>query len=52
MVVDLAGRFMTQREQPRMALIRPIVRADGAIAVTAPNMPEIPIVADDTGRTI
>ena len=50
MVVDLAGRFITQREQPRMALIRPIVREDGAITVTAPNMPEISIVADDTGR--
>src|SRR2546421_6681330 len=50
MVVDLAGRFITQREQPRMALIQPIVREDGAITVTAPNMPEMPIVADDTGE--
>jgi len=50
MVVDLAGRFITQREQPRMALIRPILREDGAITVTAPDMPEISIVADDTGK--
>jgi len=50
MVVDLAGRFITQREQPRMALIRPIVREDGIMVITAPNMPEIPIVADDTGK--
>jgi uncharacterized protein YcbX len=50
MVVDLAGRFITQREQPRMALIQPAIREDGAITVTAPNMPEISIVVDDTGK--
>jgi uncharacterized protein YcbX len=50
MVVDLAGRFITQREQPRMALIRPVIREDGVLTVTAPNMPEISIAADDTGN--
>lgn len=50
MVVDPAGRFITQREQPRMALIRPVIREDGVITVTAPNMPEISIAADDTGN--
>jgi uncharacterized protein YcbX len=50
MVVDLAGRFITQREQPRMALIRPILREDGAVTVTAPDMPEISLVADNTGK--
>ena len=49
MVVDLAGRFVTQRQQPRMALIRPTIK-DGVLTVTAPNMPEIPIVVDDTGK--
>ena len=49
MVVDLAGRFITQRQQPRMALIRPAIR-DGGLTVTAPNMPEISLVADDTGK--
>jgi uncharacterized protein YcbX len=50
MVVDLAGRFISQREQPRMALIRPILREDGAVTVTAPGMPEISLVADNTGK--
>ncbi len=49
MVVDLAGRFITQRQQPRMALIQPAIR-DGVLTVTAPNMPEISLVADDTGK--
>jgi uncharacterized protein len=50
MVVDLTGRFMTQRKQPRMALIQPSVREDGVLTVTAPNMPEMSIVADDAGK--
>jgi len=50
MVVDLAGRFITQREQPHMARIQPAIREDGAIIVTAPNMPEIPIIVDNTGK--
>src|SRR2546421_4667245 len=50
MVVDLAGRFITQREQPRMALIRPAIREDGVLTVTAPNMPDISVIANDTGK--
>lgn len=50
MVVDQTGQFVTQRQQPRMALIQPAIREDGAITVTAPNMPEISIVADNTGK--
>lgn len=50
MVVDLAGRFISQREQPRLALIQPIVKEGGALTVTAPQMLEMPILADDTGR--
>lgn len=50
MVVDQTGQFITQRQRPRMALIRPIVRKDGAIILTAPNMAEISMVADDTGK--
>ena len=33
-----------------MALIQPAVREDGAITATAPNMPEISIVADNTEK--
>lgn len=50
MIVDLTGRFITQREQPRLACIQPALRADGAITITAPHMPEIPLVIDNTGR--
>jgi uncharacterized protein len=50
MVVDLMGRFITQREQPRMALVQPEVREDGTITVVAPNMPEIVIIANSTGK--
>lgn len=37
MLVDLAGRFLTQRELPRMALIAPRL-APGALLVGAPGM--------------
>ena len=50
MVVDLAGQFMTQRKVPRMALIRPAIGEDGILTVTAPNMSEIALVTDDTGK--
>ena len=50
MVVDQTGHFITQRQQPRMALIQPTIREDGTITVTAPNMPEISVVADDTEK--
>jgi uncharacterized protein YcbX len=50
MVVDLAGRFITQRVQPRMALIQLAVGENGVLTVTAPNMPEISIMANDTGK--
>jgi uncharacterized protein YcbX len=38
MVVDAAGGFRTQRELPRMALIRPSIR-EGALTLTAEGMP-------------
>ncbi len=50
MVVDQTGQFITQRQQPRMALIQPAIREDGAITVIAPDMPEISIMADDTEK--
>src|SRR5579859_1573070 len=50
MVVDQTGQFITQRQRPRMALIQPIVREDGVITLTAPNMPEISMIADDVGK--
>lgn len=40
MVVDLAGRFLTQREEPRLALIRPALET-GGLVLRAPGMPEL-----------
>lgn len=40
MVVDLAGRFVTQREAPRLALIRPALET-GGLVLRAPGMPEL-----------
>jgi MOSC domain-containing protein len=40
MVVDLAGRFVTQREAPRLALVRPALET-GGLVLRAPGMPEL-----------
>lgn len=45
MLVDAQGRFVSQREQSRMALIRPSI--DGALLrVSAPGMPELVLALD------
>ena len=41
MVVDPAGRFLTQRERPRMALIATHVGASGELQLRAPGMAEL-----------
>jgi uncharacterized protein YcbX len=40
LVVDPAGRFMTQRRHPRLALIRPTLGAD-TLTLDAPGMPAL-----------
>ena len=50
MLVDPSGCFITQREQPRMALITPVLKEDGVLTVKAPGMQEIAISATDTGK--
>ncbi|HEX7089948.1 MAG TPA: MOSC N-terminal beta barrel domain-containing protein [Longimicrobiales bacterium] len=40
LVVDPAGRFMTQRRHPRLALIRPTLGAD-TLTIDAPGMPTL-----------
>lgn len=50
MLVDPSDRFITQREQPRMALIVPEIQADGTLTVNAPGMPEITMVASEAGK--
>jgi uncharacterized protein YcbX len=51
MVVDLAGEFMTQREEPRLALVRPALM-DHSLVLRAPGMPEIaiPLEPHERGR--
>jgi uncharacterized protein YcbX len=49
LLVDLNGQFITQREQPRMALIRPAIDEDGLLTVQAPDMPIVAIPGDADG---
>jgi uncharacterized protein len=50
MLVDSSGRFITQREQPCMALIHPEIGKDGGLTVKAPGMPALDIIVNDTGK--
>lgn len=45
MVVDAAGRFVTQRELPRMALIRPTLKTDEMV-LRAPGMLALHVALD------
>lgn len=45
MIVDARGRYQTQRELPRLALIRPRL-VDGGLIAAAPGMPELSVGAD------
>lgn len=49
MLVDAAGRFLTQRELPRLALLVPVVSAT-ALRLQAPAMPEISIALAREGE--
>jgi len=53
MLVDEEGQFLTQREYPRMATIRPRVDGD-ALLVTAPGMAplRLPLALDAGARTL
>ncbi|TKA08808.1 MOSC domain-containing protein [Actinacidiphila oryziradicis] len=41
MLVDRSGRFITQREQPRLALVAAEPLAEGGLRLTAPECPEL-----------
>lgn len=45
MLVDAQGRFVSQRELPRMALIRPEIQ-DGTLHIHAPSMEDLLIAID------
>jgi uncharacterized protein YcbX len=49
MVVTLDGGFVTQREQPRLALVRPELTGD-ALVLRAPGMPELAVPLIPSGR--
>jgi len=53
MITDANGRFLTQREQPRLALVRPTL-IDGTLTLTAPGMPcfELPVTDDGPRREV
>jgi len=44
MIVTPEGDFVTQREQPRLALVRPEL-SDGSLVLRAPGMPELTLPA-------
>jgi hypothetical protein len=48
MLVNSKGRFLTQREFPRMALIEPTL-ANGTLSLSAPNMETLRITHTDEG---
>jgi uncharacterized protein YcbX len=41
MVVDRQGAFLTQRQQPRMALVDATIDTSGVLMLAAPGMPEL-----------
>lgn len=49
MVVDSRGEFMSQRTQPRMALVRPALTAY-RLQLTAPDMPPLEIPGETDGE--
>jgi len=50
MLVDMRGRFLSQRQQPRMSLIRARVDDHGTLRLCAPDMPDLAIDPNAEGR--
>jgi MOSC domain-containing protein len=48
MLVDPEGRFLTQRERPRLALIAPRLEGE-TLTIEAPGMPPLTVVATNDG---
>ncbi|MCU0970801.1 MAG: MOSC N-terminal beta barrel domain-containing protein [Gammaproteobacteria bacterium] len=51
MVVDASGRFLTQRQLPRMALVATRVDGDGLL-LNAPGMPALRLPLDASGEPV
>src|SRR3546814_19776819 len=47
MILTAQGQFMTQRQWPAMALIRPAITAD-SLELNAPGMPALRVPLDDS----
>lgn len=43
MLVDPQGRFLTQRQLPRMVLLRPTLGESGRLTLSAPGMPDLAV---------
>ncbi|MFE0628242.1 MOSC domain-containing protein [Streptomyces sp. NPDC058864] len=52
MLADAAGRCVTQREQPRLALARAESSPGGGLLLTAPGMPVLDIVVPEPSSTV
>ena len=50
MLVDPQGRFLTQRQHPRMALIATQFDTDGVLWLQAPGMPDLQVAASSGDR--
>ena len=50
MLVDPQGRFLTQRQYPRMTLIATRFGTDGTLRLQAPGMPELEVAASSRDR--
>src|SRR5205823_5468234 len=51
MVVDRAGHFLTQRQLPRMALIRPVRTVD-TLVLSAPGMSSLKVLTPSEGERL
>ncbi|MET9293433.1 MOSC N-terminal beta barrel domain-containing protein [Streptomyces sp. NPDC003077] len=51
MLADAAGRQLTQRQQPRLALVRAEHAGNGAVRLTAPGMPPLTAEVPPPGPT-
>ncbi len=52
MIVDENNQFLTQRDLPRMALIKPTLTDAGALEISAPQMPIIVVTKPDSAATL
>jgi uncharacterized protein YcbX len=52
MIVDDDGAVITAREYPQLVLVRPTLRADGGLTLTAPELPDLQVDVPTPGRLV